>query len=272
MLKLLSTWYAHLPHNVKSPLKRAWYEGISALDREADMLFMNYGWAPVAGDACLALRPEDESNRYSIQLYHRVASATDLVGLDVLEVGCGRGGGASYVMRYLGPRTLIGVDRTARAISFCQEHYLIHGLTFVRGDAEALEFDEGMFDAVINVESSHCYGAMDRFLAEVYRVLKPGGSLLYADLWDREVVSLLRRQFDEAGLAVVEEELLNDAVVRALKLDDARKKALIQAKVPRLLRPVFIQFAAMEGIASSHEMLRRGASQYWRFVLQKKCR
>ena len=63
---------------------------------------MNYGWASLDPTAsALTLRPEDEPNRYCIQLYHRVASVVDLCGSDVLEVGCGRGRGASYVMRYL---------------------------------------------------------------------------------------------------------------------------------------------------------------------------
>jgi hypothetical protein len=66
---------------------------------------------------------------------------------------------------------------------------------------------------------------------------------------------------------VVEEETLNAAVLRALALDDARKKALIRAKVPPLLRPLFTQFAGMERSAPFGEMLRRGDVQYLRFVL-----
>jgi SAM-dependent methyltransferase len=38
------------------------------------------------------------------------------------------------------------------------------------------------FDAVINVEASHCYPSLPRFLAEVARVLRPGGHFLYADV------------------------------------------------------------------------------------------
>ncbi|MGH7787775.1 MAG: MGH1-like glycoside hydrolase domain-containing protein, partial [Candidatus Binatia bacterium] len=41
----------------------------------------------------ITLDDADEPNRYSIQLYHRVATQVDLAGKDVLEVGCGHGGG-----------------------------------------------------------------------------------------------------------------------------------------------------------------------------------
>lgn len=270
MLKRAGIWFYRLPHWLRAPFVRAWYEGLSALDHEADMVFMNYGWAAADEDAwSLPLASDDEPNRYCIQLYYRVAGAVDLVGLDVLEVGCGRGGGASFVMRYLKPRTLAGVDLAARAIAFCREHYDTPGLTFVHGDAEALEFGTGVFDVVINVESSHCYGAMDRFLAGVHRVLKPGGHLLYADTRARADVPRLRRQFQQAGLEVIEEESLNAAVVRALELDSARKQALIQVKVPRLLRPFLTRFAGTAKRAPAQELLRRGDKQYLRFVLQK---
>jgi ubiquinone/menaquinone biosynthesis C-methylase UbiE len=273
MLKTLSTWFYRLPHKLQAPFERAWYEGISVMDRKAHMVFMNYGWAGLdTGATLLPLLPDDEPDRYCIQLYHRVAGALDLTGLDVLEVGCGRGGGASFVMRYLKPKTITGLDLAANAVAFCRAHYCaVPGLTFVRGNAETLDFGDGVFDVVVNVESSHCYGAMDRFLAGVHRVLKPSGYLLYADHRDSVNVPMLRRQFLEAGLTIVEEERLNDAILRALALDNARKQMLIRAYVPQVLRCFFNQFAAMEGTQSIYETLRRGDKQYLRFVLRKEC-
>jgi ubiquinone/menaquinone biosynthesis C-methylase UbiE len=54
-------------------------------------------------------------------------------------------------------------------------------LSFIKGDAEALAFDAGSFGAVINIESSHCYGSMETFLANAKRVLCQKGYFLYAD-------------------------------------------------------------------------------------------
>jgi ubiquinone/menaquinone biosynthesis C-methylase UbiE len=238
------------------------------------MIFMNYGWADLDPDAePLALLPEDESNRYSIQLYHRVASAIDLQGLDVLEVGCGRGGGASYVMRYLKPRSMTGLDLTSESIAFCQRHYTTPGLNFVQGDAEALDLttraDSEPFDAVVNVESSHCYGAMDKFLAGAYRILKPGGHFLFADFRDADEIDGLRRTFTDAGFRILEEEDIGANVVHALEVDNDRKQALIQKKVPKFMRHFFSEFAGMKGTKSSYSTFRSGEKTYLRLVAQK---
>jgi SAM-dependent methyltransferase len=259
-----------LPHSLQQPLSRWWYSAISRLDRDADMTFMNYGWADLDhGAPALALPPEDERNRYCIQLYHRVAGAVELRGRDVLEVGCGRGGGAAYIARALQPRTTTGLDYTRQSIEFCRRHHAAPGLSFVQGDAEALQFPAGSFDAVVNVESSHCYGSMAKFLGGVRRVLRPGGHFLYADHRDRANLATWRRQLADSGLNVLDEDPINANVVRALELDDARKRALIDRRVPEMLRPMFYEFAAMQGTRSLYGTLRDGTKTYMRFVLQK---
>src|SRR3954468_20575649 len=54
-------------------------------------VFMNYGYAPLANGAGADL------DALGTALYDRVAQAVPLTGKDVLEVGCGRGGGTVHV-------------------------------------------------------------------------------------------------------------------------------------------------------------------------------
>jgi SAM-dependent methyltransferase len=269
MLRALVNLFYRLPLRVQLPLSKGWYEYISAMDRGADMILMNYGWADLDPAVVpLPLQPEDEPNRYCLQLYHQVAGAVDLRGRDVLEVGCGRGGGAAYVARYLQPHSMIGLDLTANAIRFCRAHYAVLGLSFVRGRAERLPFPPASFDVVINVESSHCYSPMAGFLRSVRRVLRPGGYLLYADHRDREQADTLRGEFADAGFAVLEAQVINANVIRALELDNERKQALIREKVPPAFQHLFGEFAAMEGTRSIYSLLQSGEKVYLRYVLR----
>ena len=73
------------------------------------------------------------------------------------------------------------------------------------GDAENLPFEDNSFDAIINVESSHCYGNVEQFLREVHRVLRPGGDFLFVDLRGAQKLVELQtmvEDFDKEGLLV----------------------------------------------------------------------
>lgn len=268
--RLLISLRDMLPQGVQRTISRLQYEYLSHMDREANMLYMNYGWAHLDPQAeLIPLSDQDERNRYCIQLYHHVCSAVDLGDKDVLEVGCGRGGGASYIMRYLKPKSLVAVDTTANAIRFCSRHYDTAGLLFVRDKAESLQFDDNSFDVIVSIESSHCYASMEHFLNGACRVLRPEGYLLLADFRLTEQLGALRWQLGNCGLELLKEERLTPHVLRALDLDNERKQDLIKRKVPRILQGLFSEFAGMRGTRTSYGKLRTGDMEYLSFVLRK---
>lgn len=247
---------------------RLWYRYMTHLDRNHEMTFMNYGYADTDPAAPLpTLAREDEGNRYCIQLYQHLTAGVDLKGCDVLEIGCGRGGGASYLARYLNPASLTGIDIAPGAVEFCNRHFGTAGLTFARGDAEALDFGRDSFDAVINVESSHYYRSMPRFLGEVRRVLRPGGWFLFTDFRECEAIPALRRQLVEAGFEVVRETDITGNIVRALELDDDRKLALIHKRVPWLFRKAFKEFASTRD-SGTYESFSKAKWEYVSFALR----
>ena len=81
----------------------------------------------------------------------------------MLEVSCGHGGGASYLVRTLRPASYTGLDLNADAIAFCRKRYNLPRLDFVHGDAQSLPFADESFDVVINVEASHGYPGLSPF-------------------------------------------------------------------------------------------------------------
>ena len=246
-----------------------WYQLFVMIDRDSDVRFMNYGYADLDPNARpLPLTGEDAANRYCIQLYNHVAGAVDLTDKTVLEVGSGRGGGASWIARSLGVRSMTGIDFSEKAVAVSKNHYSAGNLEYRTGDALDLPLADESIDAVVNVESSHCYVSMERFLGEVRRVLRPGGWFLYTDHRPHDHIDAWREQLAASGLEMVRETDITANVVRALELDSERKEKLIDEKCPRMLRKQVAEFSATYG-SQAYESFRRREGIYLSFVLQK---
>ena len=214
---------------------------------------------------------EDETDRYCIQLYHRVASAVDLAGREVLEVGSGRGGGASFIARYHRPARITGADCSPQAVTRCQKrHAAVAHLAFTVGDVEQLPFPDASFDAVVNVESSHCYGHIEKFFAEAVRGLRPEGHFLYIDFRPAsEVPAWHAALAAQPGWAQIAHEDITAAVADALQADDARKRQLIAEFIPPAFHHCFGEFAGLVG-GQMDEGFRKREILDHRFAFRKK--
>lgn len=245
----------------KKLISKYWYPFLSRRlgVHQEDVTFLNYGYEedPPMG---LPLDESDERNRFSIQLYHQTATQVDLSGKKVLEVSCGHGGGASYLMRTLRPASYTGLDFNPDGIAFCQERHQLPGLDFVHGDAESLPFPDESFDAVLNVEASHAYPRFDRFLAEVARVLRPGGDFLYTDLRGHQEIPEWEAALADAPMRLLSERVINPEVLRGLEMNSERSLELI-SHLPALFRPFGRLFAGVPGSLIYRE-LQRGRNSY----------
>jgi ubiquinone/menaquinone biosynthesis C-methylase UbiE len=247
-------------------LFRRWYAYINRIDVHAELRFLNYGWAN--GDRPVPLEPADEPSRWCIHLYRHLADAAGLEGRDVVEIGCGRGGGLSYIARTYRPATALGVDLEPGAVSFCRHHYREPGLAFVLGDAHDLPLRDGSCDVVLNLESSHRYRCMSRFLAETRRILRPRGVLVLADFRHRTELPALERELGGCGLRPRSEEDITGGVVRALRRDDARRRRLVRQMIPWFARRPALDFAGAVGTPTFRQFASR-EMVYRQYVFDK---
>lgn len=268
MLAKLYTDLCHAFPKFRKSTRKQMYQFLAGFYQKQDWTFMNYGYAPDEKSEAPILDADDETNRYCIQLYHHVANAINLKGLKVLEVGSGRGGGANYIKRYLDPKQMVGVDFSDKAVNLCQEHYCVDGLSFMSGDAENLPFDDQSFDAVVNVESSHCYGSMEAFLTQVRRVLRPGGHFLFADFRNQEHLSTLDEQLEDTGMQRVRQKDITPNVIEALDADHEHRIEQIRRGAPKILDKLLQEFAGTKG-AGIYESFKKRTIIYQSFVLQK---
>ena len=92
----------------------------------------------------------------------------------VLEVGTGEG----QVARALAPgRLVVGLDPTANQIDEARRRG--GGPVYLRAGADALPFPDGAFDAVVACLVFEHIDAVDEAVAEVARVLEPGGRFVF---------------------------------------------------------------------------------------------
>jgi SAM-dependent methyltransferase len=245
-----------------------WYSLATRLDSRGEATFLNYGFAYL-DKRHVELAFVDEENRYSVQLYDYVAHGTTLKGKDVLEVGCGKGGGASYVERCLGPARMVAVDICAPEIAFAKKKFGEQkNLKFMVADAHSLPLGDISFDVVLSVETSHHYSDMAKFLSEVQRVLKPGGSFLMACYRNKAGMEMLRQQLTESGLQKVKEEEITKNVLLALDIDAARRAALVHRLSPAILKKLVTEFAGLPG-TELYQSFASGEWIYANFVYRK---
>lgn len=234
---------------------------------DEEVHFLNWGYEedpPMA----IPLQTTDEIDRYSIQLYHRTAAQVDLAGKDVLEVSCGHGGAASYISRYLKTSSYTGLDLNPAGIAYCRKQHSLPGLKFVHGDAENLPFPDRSFDAVVNVEAAHLYPHFSQFLAEVARVLRPGGHFLYADLRDEDHVAEWEAELAAGPLREISQTAIDKEVLRGLEQNSARHTDLIARHAPKPLRGLARDIGGVQG-ARLHQQVERGEISYRVYLFVK---
>ena len=99
-----------------------------------------------------------------------------------LDVGCGNGAAALLVADTFGV-SVVGVDVDPEQIALAHTAAGDRSdVRFVTADATCLPFEDGRFDIVATNKTTHHVPQWRSALAEMRRVLKPHGYLMYADL------------------------------------------------------------------------------------------
>jgi SAM-dependent methyltransferase len=111
--------------------------------------------------------------------YSGLIPFSQLAGKDVLEIGCGSGVHARLLAA--AGAHVSAVDLTPTAVEMTRCRLELHGLqgTVVEADAESLPFADASFDFVWSWGVIHHSADTGRVIAEIARVLRPGGRLAF---------------------------------------------------------------------------------------------
>jgi len=104
----------------------------------------------------------------------------------ILEIGCGRGAGAGFIFEEFKPSRLYLSDLDTKMVNKARA-YLKHkkqiNTYFCQSDATDLPFGNQRFDAVFGFGFLHHVPQWRSSLAEVVRILKPGGAYYLVEFY-----------------------------------------------------------------------------------------
>lgn len=124
-----------------------------------------------------------------------------LDGERVLDVGCGTGHLSRAIVERSEPSEVRAVDLAPAYIEHAQKHTVHPRVHFEVGDACALKFADRGFDRALSLLVLHFVPRPERAIAEMRRVVKPGG-VVAAAVWDVRGGFVASRLFFDTAAAL----------------------------------------------------------------------
>jgi 2-polyprenyl-3-methyl-5-hydroxy-6-metoxy-1,4-benzoquinol methylase len=113
----------------------------------------------------------------ALEHLHRYAFASSLVrGLNVLDIASGEGYGSEILSRFAS--SVIGVDIDQASIEHASEVYVRDNLSYRKGSCTEIPVTNNSVDVIVSFETIEHIKNHDSMMAEIKRVLKPGGLLI----------------------------------------------------------------------------------------------
>lgn len=170
----------HTPDVVRTEIERWILSNLSSVRSTSAAL--TYERMASQSSQCLAViyQPLDYKKRGH---WHDVAVVSAFAGAlegasTLLDIGPGDGWPSLRIADRF--QRIVGIDPSPRRVRVQRENAARLGIAnvdFLEMDALSLEFDDASFDGVVAASSIEQTGASARALAEVFRVLRPGGTL-----------------------------------------------------------------------------------------------
>ena len=118
-----------------------------------------------------------------------------------LDVGCGSGALTETLLAHAAPAAVVGVDTSAAYVAYAAGRLRDPRASFAVGDAQALDHPDASFDAVASSLVLNFLPDPGRGVAEMARVVRPGG-VVAGYVWDYAGEMQLMRRFWDAAVAL----------------------------------------------------------------------
>ncbi len=178
---------------LKSEIRKT-YADVSQQPEKDYMFPTGRGWAEDLEYPAALLEQLPES---AVESFAGVANPYSLgelsPGEHVLDLGSGAGMDSLVAALMVGPEgRVVGIDMTPEMLAKARGAAAELGVThvdFVEGEVEQLPFADGTFDVVISNGVIDLIPDKDAVFSEIFRVLRPGGRIQFADVTIQKPVS-----------------------------------------------------------------------------------
>lgn len=135
--------------------------------------FYNVGyWAPPVASLENACRALVQAHLDCVQAHGEIRQ--------ILDAGCGLGSGSAEIARHFSQAWVTAINISEAQIAQARQQH--PRVDFQVMDACRIEFPTARFDLVLSIEAAFHFNTRVDFLKEAFRVLRPGGQLIYSDI------------------------------------------------------------------------------------------
>jgi ubiquinone/menaquinone biosynthesis C-methylase UbiE len=258
-------------HKLLAFVAKKFYNYFYSIEGITHLRVNNYGYAPV--DEEIAVYPQEL--QYGMQLYKELIKNHNGYMIpeysSMVEIGCGKGAGAEFLIRKFKPEKFIGLDYSTKAIDYCVKNYKpSNNVNFICADAHQLPIENGSIDIVVNVESSHIFKDQSKFFKEVNRVLKCKGKFLFTDYRyvKQGSIDKLENEIICSGFKISEKRFITPQIYHACFVASKIREDIINRASPWYLKKYFGHYAGLYG-TKKYAQFGNGEIIYFIYHLEK---
>lgn len=172
---------------------------------------------------------------------------------DILEIACGTGRVTAHLASSVKHNTLTATDLNPDMISIAKEIVRDDTIKWMPADAMQLPFTDDSFDLVVIQFGIMFFPEREKGLQEAYRVLRPGGKLIF-NTWNRVETN----EAIHEGRLIIESYFEDPPVFYNVPFSMFNEKGLIDLITERGFKNVKATLVKKEGVSPSAADLARG--------------